>query len=66
MEVWTSHAVTMPQQYEKGNNREYIDRLVCLDTIPHGSKLNAEYVKASAYLLAAEVYKAHQKMMSSR
>jgi len=66
VEVWTSHAVTMPQQYEKGNNREYIDRLVCLDTIPHGSKLNAEYVKASAYLLAAEVYKAHQKMMSSR
>lgn len=66
VEVWTSHAVTMPVQHAKANNREYIDAVVCLDTVPQHLDLHIEYMKASADLLAAELYKAHQKLVASR
>jgi phosphoribosylpyrophosphate synthetase len=64
VEVWTSHAVTMPQQYEKANDRSAIDQVVCLDTVPQSSDLNIEYIKASADLLAAEAYKIHGKVLN--
>lgn len=66
VEVWASHAVSMPSQHEKANNREYIDRIVCLDTIPQHPALDIEYIEASANLLAAELYKTHQKLVASR
>jgi len=66
VEVWVSHAVTMPIQQEKANNRDYIDKVVCLDTVPQHPDLDVEYIKASADLLAAELYKTHQKLVASR
>ena len=66
IELWTSHAVTMPIQHEKANGREYIDKVVCLDTIPQHPNLNFEYIPASAHLLASGLYKAHQKLVDSR
>ncbi len=66
VEVWTSHAVTMPTSYTKSNDRGYVDKVVCLDTVPQNPELDVEYIKASADLLAAEVYKAHQKLVASR
>ncbi len=66
VEVWTTHAVTMPSQCVKANERKYIDQVVCLDTVPQSEELNVEYVPASADLLAAELYKVHQRLVSSR
>lgn len=66
VEVWTSHAVTMPEQYAKANDRQYINHVVCLDIVPQCSELSIEYIQASAPLLAAELYKAHQKLVSTR
>ncbi|PIN74901.1 hypothetical protein COV17_04500 [Candidatus Woesearchaeota archaeon CG10_big_fil_rev_8_21_14_0_10_36_11] len=66
VELWTSHAVTMPQQHTKANDRTFIDRVVCLDTVPQHPDLNIEYITASADLLAAGLYKAHQKLVASR
>ncbi len=66
IEVWTSHAVTMPAQYEKANDRNTVDKVVCLDTVPQPSTLQVEFIPASAHLLAAELYKAHQKMAAMR
>lgn len=62
VEVWTSHAVTMPFQHKGVNDRTYVDKVVCLDTIPQHPNLNIEYIPASADLLAAELYKVHQKL----
>ncbi len=62
VEVWTSHAVTMPFQHKAANDRTYIDQVVCLDTVPQHPELNVEYIPASADLLAAELYKVHQKL----
>ncbi len=66
VEVWASHAVTMPSQHGKANQREYIDKVVCLDTIPQHPALDVEYIEASANLLAAELYKTHQKLVALR
>ncbi len=66
VEVWTSHAVTMPVQQSKANDRSHIDKVVCLDTVPQHPSLEVEYIPASADLLAAELYKAHQKLMALR
>jgi phosphoribosylpyrophosphate synthetase len=66
VEVWTSHAVTMPQQYTKANDRTYIDQVVCLDTVPQHPDLKVEYICSSADFLAAELYKVHQKLVASR
>ncbi len=66
VELWTSHAVTMPIQHDKANNSKYIDQVVCLDTIPQHTDLNYEYINASAHLLASGLYKAHQKLVASR
>ncbi len=62
VEVWTSHAVTMPFQHKEANDRTCIDKVVCLDTVPQHPNLNIEYIPASADLLAAELYKVHQKL----
>ena len=61
-----SHAVTMLSQHQKANDRTCIDAVVCLDTVPQHSDLNVEYINASAHLLAAELYKAHHKLVASR
>ena len=66
VEVWVSHIVTVPEQLELGNDRRFIDKLVGLNTVPALPGLNAEYIKASADLLAAELYKIHQKLIASR
>ena len=66
IELWTSHAVTMPIQHQKANDRTYIDQVVCLDTVPQHTDLNFEYINASAHLLASGLYKAHQKLVASR
>jgi phosphoribosylpyrophosphate synthetase len=66
VEVWTTHAVTMPQQYEEANNRSYIDLVRCLDTVPQHSSLNIQYICATADLMSAELYKVHQKLVTSR
>ncbi|MBU0460504.1 MAG: hypothetical protein KKH52_04335 [Nanoarchaeota archaeon] len=66
VEVWTTHAVTMPSQYEKANDRKYIDRIRCLDTVPQSENLDMEFIKASGYLLSSEVYKVHQRLVASR
>ena len=66
VEAWMSHAVTMPAQYEKANDRQYVNKVVCLDTVPQNPLLNIEYIPASADLLAAELYKTHQKLVASR
>ncbi|MEK6969746.1 MAG: hypothetical protein AABW48_04935 [Nanoarchaeota archaeon] len=66
VEVWTSHAVTMPFQHKAANDRTYIDNVVCLDTIPQHPQLNIEYIPASADLLAAELYKVHQKLSAQQ
>ncbi|MBI5332400.1 MAG: ribose-phosphate pyrophosphokinase [Candidatus Aenigmarchaeota archaeon] len=66
VEVWTSHVVTTPRQYEKSNNRPYIDALVCIDTVPRNDGLKVEYIPASTALLASEIYKAHQKLVNER
>ncbi len=66
VELWASHAVTTPNVYQKANDRTYIDQVVCLDTVPQSPELNIEYIKASADLLASELYKVHQKLVASR
>ncbi|MBI3033033.1 ribose-phosphate pyrophosphokinase [Candidatus Woesearchaeota archaeon] len=66
VEVWTSHAVTMPKQYKNANNLTAIDKIVCLDTVPQSPELNVEYMKASADLLAAKLYQVHQRLVSTR
>ncbi|MBI5393474.1 hypothetical protein HZA96_06410 [Candidatus Woesearchaeota archaeon] len=66
VEVWTSHVVTAPMQYSKANDRSSISKVVCLDTIPQSPILDIEYIPASAYLLAAELYKVHKKLASTR
>lgn len=66
VEVWTSHAVTMPMQYATANDRTSIDKVVCLDTVPQDPKLDVEYIASSADLLAAELYKTHQKLVAMR
>ncbi|MEK6846497.1 MAG: phosphoribosyltransferase family protein [Nanoarchaeota archaeon] len=66
VEVWTSHAVTMPAQYGKANDRTYIDEVVCLDTVAQHSDLKISYLKASADLLASELYKTHHRLITSR
>ena len=66
VEAWVSHAVTMPLQHEKANKRDSIDQVVCLDTVPQHPGLDAEYIKASADLLAAELYKTHHRLLASR
>ena len=65
VEVWVSHAVTMPLQYASANDRTYIDEVVALDTVPQSSELKVTYINASADLLAAELYKVHQKLLTS-
>src|SRR3989344_2485984 len=64
VEAWTSHAVTMPQQLKEANDHSYVDHIVCLDTVPPHPELKMEYIKASADLLAAELYKAHQRLIA--
>ncbi|MBI2152035.1 ribose-phosphate pyrophosphokinase-like domain-containing protein [Candidatus Woesearchaeota archaeon] len=66
VELWTTHAVTMPEQYEKANKRDYITKIVCLDTVPQRPELNIEFIKSSAYLLAAQLYKVHAKLEGAR
>lgn len=66
VEVWTSHAVTMPFQHKGANDRTYVDKVVCLDTIPQHPQLAVEYIPASADLLAAELYKVHQKLSAQQ
>ncbi len=66
VEVWTSHPVTMPEQYASANERSSIDKVVCLDTVPQSPELNIEYIPASASLLAGEIYKIHQKLAETR
>ncbi len=66
VEVWTTHPVTMPEHYEKANNRKNIDLVVSLNTVPQSPDLNVEYINDTAYLLAAELYKAHQKLVALR
>ena len=66
VEVWTSHAVTMPAQQAQANERSFIDKVVCLDTVPQHPSLEVDYIKASAHLLAAELYKAHHKLVAMR
>ncbi len=66
VELWTSHAVTMPLQHELANDRNYIDKVVTLDTIPQHPELKFEYILASADLLAAGLYKAHKKLLDKR
>ena len=66
VEVWTSHAVTMPMQYLSANERTSIDKVVSLDTVPQDSRLDIEYINSSADLLTAELYKTHQKLVASR
>ncbi len=66
VEVWTSHAVTMPAQHTKANDRSSIDKVVCLDTVPQHPNLQVDYIPSSADLLAAELYKAHHKLMAGR
>ncbi|MBS3165920.1 hypothetical protein J4444_02250 [Candidatus Woesearchaeota archaeon] len=66
VEVWTSHPVTMPMQHGKANDRNYIDKVVCLNTVPQHPNLQIECIPASADLLAAGLYKAHQKLVASR
>ncbi len=66
VEGWMSHAVTMLPQHAQANDRQYLDAAVCLDTVPQHHGLAVEFVPASAHLLAAELYKAHQKLVASR
>ena len=66
VEFWTTHAVTMPHQYDTANQRDIVDEIVCLDTVPQDPRLKFDFIKASADLLAAELYKAHEKLASSR
>jgi phosphoribosylpyrophosphate synthetase len=63
VEVWTSHAVTSHRQVTKASTViEFIDKIVCLDTVPQTPKLDIEYIPASAHLLAAELYKSHEAL----
>ena len=64
--VLTTHAVTMPNQYEKANDRQYVDEVFCIDTVPQNDELNVKYINATPDLLAAELYKVHQKLVMSR
>tara|TARA_Y100000310_G_scaffold242934_1_gene247230 strand:- start:25918 stop:27120 length:1203 start_codon:yes stop_codon:yes gene_type:complete len=64
-ELWVSHAVTTEQQVEKANGRENIDLVRCLDTVPVANGLNVEVIKASSHFLAAELYKSHQRLITS-
>ncbi|MEK6900798.1 MAG: hypothetical protein AABX37_00470, partial [Nanoarchaeota archaeon] len=66
VEGWMSHAVTMPPQHIQGNDRQYLDAVVCLDTVPQHPDLQVEFISASANLLAAELYKTHQRLVASR
>ena len=66
VEAWTSHAVTMSHQLKEANDRSSIDHVVSLDTVPQHPELQVEYIKASADLLAAELYKAHQRLIAQR
>lgn len=66
VEVWTTHPVTMPVQYDKANVRSTIDQVVCLDTVPQPPELQVDIIEASAYLLAAEVYKAHERLVGTK
>ena len=66
VEVWTSHAVTMPEQYEKANRRDGADKVVCLDTVPQSANLDIEYIKASGALLSSELFKVHEKLAYER
>ena len=66
VEVWTTHAVTMPVQLTKANDREYINKIVCLDTVPQTKELNMEFIPATSHLLSAELYKLHQRLVASR
>jgi len=65
-ELWVSHAVTVASQIKKSNARSNVDRILALDTVPQNKELNVEYIQASAPLLAAELYKSHQKLVASR
>ena len=62
VEVWTSHAVTSQDQIEKAKGLEYIDKIVCLDTVQQDPRLGIEYINVSADLLAAELYKCHEAL----
>jgi len=64
VEAWNTHLVAMPLFYEKVNNRQFLDALVFLDTVPQSPELQVEFIPASAHLLAAELYKAHNKFVS--
>ncbi len=66
VEAWVAHAVTAPSQVEKAKKITSVDKVVCLDTIIQDPSLGFEYIHASADLLAAELYKVHQKFLSSR
>jgi phosphoribosylpyrophosphate synthetase len=63
-ELFVSHAITMEEQVTKANGRKNIDKVTCLDTVPVHKDLNVEVIPASAQFLAAELYKAHQKLIS--
>ena len=66
VEGWTTHAVTCQSQYEDANNRQCLDDLVCGDTVLRRNGLNVTYIPVSAALLAAEIYKAHNRLATSR
>ena len=66
IEAWVVHAVTAPSQIEKVKRMNRVDKIVCLDTVIQDPELGFEYIHASADLLAAELYKVHQKFLSNR
>jgi len=65
VENWVSHPVTTAEQFPKAKDRSYLDKVVALDTVPQTKELNIETIHASAHLLAAELYKDHQRLSSA-
>lgn len=66
VEAWVAHGVTAPSQVKKAKSMTSVDKVVCLDTVIQTPELGFDYIHASADLLAAELYKVHQKFLSSR
>jgi len=66
VEARITHAVTVPEQYQEANQRTFLDRVVCLDTVPHTEGLQVEYIPATSDLVAADLYKIHQKLVAGR
>ncbi|MBW2965273.1 ribose-phosphate pyrophosphokinase-like domain-containing protein [Candidatus Woesearchaeota archaeon] len=66
VEAWITHPLAPDREKVKGLS--YIDKIVALDTILHHNpeELNIHYIRASADLLAAQLYKEHMRLEADR